>query len=351
MSPVRNAVDILHMLKISDDPRAHWALQVLDRQTANMSRLLDDLLDVSRIVRGKLTLERVRVELREVLREAAEGVRPLVQERAQRLDVELPAPGVAVDGDHLRLSQILLNLLLNAANYTQEGGQISLTAGGDGDQAIIRVSDNGPGIPPDRLEELFTPFSQGEQDGRASPGGLGLGLTISRRLAELHGGELQASSAWPAPGSTFTLKLPRLAEGESQAEASHGPEPGGETPALRILVVDDNADVAGALAMLLGVLGCQVQNAGSGAEALEVAQRQRPRVALIDIGLPDMDGLELARWLRELFPERDRLTLVAVTGYGHDEARQRSFAAGFDEHLSKPVNRETLQALLAGLTW
>lgn len=350
MAPIRNAVEILRMLKISEDPRAQWALQVLDRQTAHMSRLLDDLLDVSRIVRGKLKLQRVRVELREVLREAAEGVRPLVEERGQRLDVELPAPGVSVDGDPVRLSQILLNLLLNAANYTQEGGQISLFAGCDGDQAIIRVSDNGPGIPPDRLEELFTPFSQGEQqDGRASPGGLGLGLTISRRLAELHGGELQASSAWPAPGSTFTLKLPRLATEETQAQASHGPAPGGETPALRILVVDDNADVAGALAMLLVVLGYQVQTAASGAEALAVAQWQRPRVALVDIGLPDMDGLELAGRLRELVPERDRLTLVAVTGYGHDEARQRSFAAGFDEHLAKPVNRETLQALLAGL--
>jgi PAS domain S-box-containing protein len=345
MAPIRNAVEVLHLLKHGADPRTDWALQVLDRQTTHLSRLLDDLLDVSRIVRGKLRLEPRPVALREVIQHAVDGVGPLIQERRHRLHLHLPGEGLLVRGDPVRLTQILLNLLLNAAYYTQEGGDIRLTTETEGPEVIVRVEDNGPGIPPDQLADLFRPFYQGERAEGASAGGLGLGLTISRRLAEMHGGRLEATSAWPAPGSEFSLYLPRPALPEPSVRAETG-QPGGAARDLRVLVVDDNADVARALALLLEVLGYQVETVSSGAEALEAAQRFRPRVALVDIGLPDIDGLTLARRLRVERPDRGQLFLVAVTGYGHEEARQRSLEAGFDEHLPKPVDRRTLQAVL-----
>jgi CheY-like chemotaxis protein len=348
MAPIRNAVDILQMLKSEQDPRIDWALAVLDRQAAHVSRLLDDLLDVSRIIRGQLKLERRPVALRGLVQQAVDDVRPAITERRHRLVVDLPDPDIAVDGDPVRLSQILLNLLLNAANYTQEGGEIRVSAGVRDEEVAITVQDNGPGIPADRLESLFDPFTQGERRDQATPGGLGLGLTISRRLAELHRGRLEAHSDWPGPGSEFRLCLPRLS-GSLPTGAAPDPRAATETNALKVLVVDDNSDVTGALAMLLEVLGHQVRTATSGADALAIVARECPRVALLDIALPDMDGLELARRIRELCPNRDRLLLVAVTGYGHDEARARSLAAGFDLHLAKPVDHRTLRALLDDL--
>ncbi len=348
MAPIRNAVDILQLLKKEQDPRIAWALAVLDRQAAHMSRLLDDLLDVARIVRGRLTLERRPVELRAVVQQSVDGVRPSMTERRHRLTVDLPAPDVLVDADPVRLSQILLNLLLNAANYTQDGGEIRVTTLVTEPEVMVSVRDNGPGIPPERLEALFDPFTQGERRHQASSGGVGLGLTISRRLAELHGGRLEAASDWPRPGSEFRLRLPRLT-GPVPASPADAARAGPQASALSVLVVDDNPDVAGALAMLLEVLGHRVRTAGSGAEALDLIERACPRVALLDIGLPDMDGLELARRVRERCPDRDRLLLVAVSGYGHEEARTRSLAAGFDQHLAKPIDRRTLQALLASV--
>jgi CheY-like chemotaxis protein len=345
MAPIRNAVEVLHLLKSGADPRTDWALHVLDRQTTHLSRLLDDLLDVSRIVRGKLKLEPRPVALREVIQQAVDGVGPLIQERRHRLLLQLPADDLLVNGDPVRLAQILLNLLLNAAYYTQEGGEIRLTTESEGAEVIVRVRDNGPGIPPDRLSDLFRPFYQGERAEGASAGGLGLGLTISRRLAEMHGGRLEASSDWPKPGSEFSLFLPRPVRSPQEAKPVTS-SASGRAANLRVLVVDDNADVADALALLLEVLGYRVETAATGGQALEVAARFAPRVALVDIGLPDMDGLALARRLRIQFPDRDRLLLVAVTGYGHEEARQRSLEAGFDDHLPKPVDRRTLQALL-----
>lgn len=348
MAPIRNAVEVLGLLKGGVDPRADWALQVLGRQTAHLGRLLDDLLDVSRIVQGKLRLEVRPVALREVIEQAVDGANPLIQERRHALDLELPSPDLLVDGDPVRLTQILVNLLLNAARYTQEGGALRVSTETTGEEALVLIEDNGPGIPPDRLGELFRPFNQGERTECAMAGGLGLGLTISRRLAEMHGGSLEANSAWPNPGSRFTLHLPRRERPPPQAPApvSEGPGPFRE---LRVLVVDDNEDVVQAMALLLEVLGYAVETASSGEQALDLVERLPPRVALVDIGLPDMDGLTLARRLRARYPGRDQLLLVAVTGYGHDEARQRSLAAGFDEHLAKPVSRRTLQALLEGI--
>ena len=348
MAPIRNAVEVLHLLQGGADPRTDWALQVLDRQTGHLSRLLDDLLDVSRIVRGKLKLEPRPVALGEVIRQAVDGVGPLIEERRHRLHLQLPAEHLLVNGDPVRLAQILLNLLLNAAYYTQEGGEIRLTTETEGAEIVVRVRDNGPGIPPERLSDLFRPFYQGERAEGAPAGGLGLGLTISRRLAEMHGGRLEANSAWPAPGSEFSLYLPRPKHPAPAIEpqASRGTDPAKD---LRVLVVDDQADVARSMALLLEVLGYRVETAFTAAHALDLAARFEPRVALVDIGLPDMDGLALARRLRAQYPESSRLLLVAVTGYGHDEARQRSLESGFDEHLAKPVDRRTLQALLEGV--
>jgi PAS domain S-box-containing protein len=348
MAPIRNAVEILQLLTDEGNPRIDWAIAVLNRQTAHLSRLLDDLLDVSRIVGGKLKLERRPVALREVIEQAAEGVRPLMKERHHRFNLDLPDMDLLVDGDPVRLSQILLNLLVNAANYTQEGGEIRITTEAGEHVARVRVQDNGTGIPPEQIEELFTPFAQGECRARGAASGLGLGLTISRRLAELHGGRLTASSNWPMSGSAFTLSLPRLRQAEHPTRPEQAPRPA-DLKDLSVLVVDDNADVADALAMLLAVLGCRVESASCGAEALAMTTETCPRVALLDIGLPDMDGLELARRLRARYPTKDRLLLVAVTGYGHDEARERSHAAGFDQHLAKPVDLQTLKNLLETL--
>ncbi len=347
MAPIRNAVDVLRLVLGDADPRVGWAVGVLDRQTAHLGRLLDDLLDVSRIVRGKLELKRGPVEVRDVVRHALDGVAPLLAQRRHRLEAEDPPAGLLVEGDLVRLSQILLNLLLNAAKYTAGGGEIRLTTEAEGGEVRIRIRDTGLGISPQRIDEIFTPFSQGPRPDGGPPSGLGLGLTISRRLAELHGGHLTVRSDWPRPGSEFTLHLPRLAgvQGASPQE----PAPGNAGQGVQVLVVDDNPDVAGALALLLEVLGCQTQVAASGDEALALAERQCPRVALLDIGLPGMDGLEVARRLRQRYPNPDRLLLVAVTGYGHAEARERSRAAGFDLHLAKPVDLPTLESLLAGL--
>jgi PAS domain S-box-containing protein len=349
MAPIRNAVEILQLLmREGNNPRVDWALQVLDRHTGHLGRLLDDLLDVSRIVRGKIKLERRPIGLREIVEQAADGVRSLVDERQQHIEVELPDPAVQVDGDPVRLVQVLLNLLLNAANYTHEGGEIGIAVEVDATRVVVRVRDNGPGIAPDRIEELFNPFSQGGSEDRPSPRGLGLGLTISRRLAELHGGDLEAASDWPDPGSTFSLSLPRVEQDRGVVEEPP-PQPIKDHPGVRVLVVDDTPDVASAMAMLLELLGYRVEIALSGAEALDKVAEWHPRVALVDIGLPDMDGLELARRLRERFPSTEDLLLVAVTGFGHDEARARSLAAGFDQHLAKPVDLDTLQGLLAAV--
>ncbi|NVZ11137.1 PAS domain S-box protein [Allochromatium humboldtianum] len=351
MAPIRHAVEILRALGVDGDPRIRWAIEVLDRQTAHMGRLLDDLLDVSRIVQGRIELEPVELRVRELLQQAADGARALMEEHRHRFVCRLPAPGWRVLGDPVRLSQILLNILVNAANYTPPGGEIRIDSRIEGDSVLIQVRDNGQGMTAEQLDSLFGLFTRGPHASDADNGGLGLGLAIARRLAELHGGRLEARSDGLGRGTELCLRLPVLTDAP-RMNVSASPDdppapPAGEKP--RVLVVDDDPDVVDALAMLLEILGYPVDVARCGPDALDLVQRQCPRVALLDIGLPGMDGLEIARRLRADYPDPKRLKLVALTGLGHEQARERSLAAGFDEHLVKPLGRQALLALLESL--
>ncbi len=345
MAPIRSAVEIMQHL-CPAEPRVQWALEVLDRQTTHMRRLLDDLLDVSRIVHGQLKLRRRPVKITEILRQAADGVAHLMDERRHHFTVE-PAPeDVVVDADPLRLSQVLLNLLANAVNYTDEGGEIRLSAEATASDVVLRVRDNGRGIPPDLMQRMFDAFAQGKR--RVLNGeycGLGLGLTIARRLAQLHGGQIEATSEGPGQGSEFSIRLPRMVRPTPKPTETRKPSEA-TNASLRVLVVDDSADVANSMALVLRLMGHEVKTALSGAEALEIARRFRPRLALLDIAMPSMDGLELARRLREEHVG-EGIRIIALTGYGHEEAVARSLAAGFDEHLVKPVDGQMLRTVLA----
>lgn len=346
MAPIRHAVEILRALGVDGDPRVNWAIEVLDRQTAHMGRLLNDLLDVSRIVQGRIELEPVELRVRELVQQAADGTRALMEEHRHRFVCRLPSPEWRILGDPVRLSQILLNILVNAANYTPPGGEIRIESRIEDESVLIQVRDNGQGMTAEQLDSLFGLFTRGPHASDSANGGLGLGLAIARRLAELHGGRLEARSEGLGRGTELLLRLPILAGAPplSLNERPDAPDaPPGEKP--RILVVDDDPDVVDALAMLLEILGYPVAVARSGPEALELARQQCPRVALLDIGLPGMDGLEIARRLRASYPP-EHLKLVALTGLGHEQARERSLAAGFDEHLVKPLGRQALLALL-----
>lgn len=352
MAPIRNAVEIIRTIGIGNDPRIVWAMDVLDRQTVHMGCLLDDLLDVSRIVLDRINLDVREIELRDVVRQAVDGVQAMMRERHHHCVCDLPPASVRVEGDPVRLSQILLNILVNAARYTPDHGNIWVDYQVNKNEVVVRVRDTGQGMSAARIEAMFGAFSLGATLPDASGGGLGLGLTIARRLAELHGGKLAAFSEGPDRGTELRLHLPLLARVYATATSEPTPDVSGECcgDALRVLVVDDNPDVSGALAMLLELHGYTVETAASGPEALACVSRNQPRVAFLDIGLPGMDGLELARRLREAYPDADRLLLVALTGRGHERARELSLAAGFDEHLVKPLDQQTLLALLGRLS-
>ena len=347
MAPIRAAVDILQLRGHADDPEVGPTLAILDRQTRHLGRLLDDLLDIASIERGRLRLDRRPVMLGDLLREAADAVRQRMGERGHRFEILQPDAALAVDGDPVRLAQILLNLLLNAATYTQEGGCVRLSADAtNAGEVVVRVRDDGPGLSAEVLEGLFTPFTRSGATADSAQQGLGLGLAISCRLAELHGGRLEARNNRSGPGAVFSLYLPRLADRPADAGHAAVAAPMADGPVRTVLVVEDNSDVATAMAMLIEVLGHRVVLAQSGTQALALTGNWCPHLALLDIGLPDMDGLELARCLRDRYPDRASMRLVAVTGFGHDEARERSLAAGFDEHLAKPVELAALQRLL-----
>jgi signal transduction histidine kinase/CheY-like chemotaxis protein len=346
LTPIRSAVQILRR---EETPEADLrsARETIDRQVCQMTHLIDDLLDVSRISHGRIELRRERVELAEVVRSALETSRPLVESSGHRLDVELPPGPIPLEGDPTRLAQVFSNLLNNAAKYTERGGQIRLTAEQVDHHVRVRVTDSGIGISPAQLPKLFKMFTQGANSLERAQGGLGIGLGLARSLAEMHGGTVEASSAGLGQGSEFVVRLPVAVEAPRTAEpspAASGAARAGAT-AQRVLVVDDNQDAADSLSALLQLMGHEVRTAYDGVEAVAAAASFAPSVVLLDIGLPRMNGYEVARRIREQ-PRGQDMTLIAVTGWGQDEDKRRSREAGFDLHITKPLDPAILDQLL-----
>jgi signal transduction histidine kinase len=337
LGAISNATRVLH--QIGD--QATRLQDIIGRQTQHLARLLDDLLDVSRLTMGKIALSRRAVDLREVVRDSL-GV--LEQEgKTERHEVRVIAEPALVDGDPTRLEQVVRNLLDNALKYTPPGGRVSVTVGRDGEDAVLRVSDTGAGIPAEVLPRVFDLFVQAERSIDRSMGGLGLGLTLVKRLVELHGGSVFAWSAGPDQGSEFVIRLPILLEADEPAESAAPSVAAG--PELRVLVVEDNRDAREGLRMLLEAWGHRVEEAGDGQRGLELALGSLPDVALIDVGLPVLDGYQVAQAIRGA-PGGKRLLLVAVTGYGQPEDARRAREAGFDAHLVKPIDPDELRRLL-----
>jgi two-component system, sensor histidine kinase len=343
LGPIRNAVELLRSLDPHSSPAQENARRVILRQTDHMVRLVDDLLDVSRISQGKITLRRAQVELCGLLRSTLETVEPNIAARQHVLTVKLPDHDIWVDGDSVRLTQVVGNLLNNAAKFTAPGGRIALAACLEGTDAVIRVTDNGIGIAPEQVEHIFDLFAQAGHSPDRVQDGLGIGLSLVRTLVNLHGGSVGVHSEGTGRGSTFEVRLPTLAATPPAdgTDCDAGDAPGRQADTYRILVVDDNVDSAEIVSALLQFAGHDVHVAHDGAGAIEAALRLKPDVAFLDIGLPDMSGVEVAAALRG-YPELGKTVLIALTGYGQDKDRMGAMAAGFNHHLTKPVNMETL---------
>jgi PAS domain S-box-containing protein len=349
LAPMRNAVQVLR-LKGPDKPELRWGRDVIDRQIEHLSRLLDDLLDISRITRNKLELRKQRIELAEVVNGAVETSRPLIEQCGHELTVTLPPQPIYLSGDLVRLSQVFLNLLNNAAKYTERGGRIWLSAEQQGSEVVVRVEDTGVGIPPEKLPRLFDIFFQVDRTLERAQGGLGIGLSLVRRLVELHGGAVEARSEGVGKGSEFSVRLPVLVERPKPSPAQESI--GGVTKATtarRILLVDDNRDSADSLAMLLRLSGNEVHTAYDGLEGVEAAEQFRPEVVLLDIGMPKLSGEDACRRIRSE-PWGTDMLLIALTGWGQEEDRRRCMQAGFDYHIMKPVDPDALIKLLAERT-
>jgi signal transduction histidine kinase/ActR/RegA family two-component response regulator len=356
LAPVRNSLHILRS-RCGDDAKATGVIEMMERQVTHMVRLVDDLLDVARIARGKLELRKQQVDLAALVARSIEAVRPFLDDRRHRLGLALSGGPLRLEADPARLEQVLCNLLHNAGKYTAPGGRIRLTVGREGDFAVIRVQDNGIGIRPDMLSRIFEMFTQADRVPGGMSEGLGLGLTLVRSLVEMHGGMVSVTSPGLGQGSEFVVHLPLVMEPIETPAVTNG----SSTPPLaqvqlldrpnsgarRLLVVDDNIDGAESLALLLRLEGHEVRTAYDGPSALQAAVVHRPEVVLLDIGLPQgMDGYEVARRLRRQ-EGLEGVLLVAVTGYGQDEDRRRSREAGFDAHLVKPVELEEIRLQLA----
>jgi signal transduction histidine kinase/CheY-like chemotaxis protein len=344
LGAMANAWELTQLLPPSD-PDYQQAAGVLQRQLRQMERLVDDLLDISRITRGVIDLRREETDLVAMVRDAADAIRPMAERRRHQLELQAPPTKLLISADPSRLQQILTNLLANAIKYTPPGGKIVFAAEAQGAEAVVRVQDNGIGILPDLLPHIFDMFMRAELAARHSDSGLGLGLTLVRNLVSLHGGAIEAFSDGAGKGSRFIVRFP-LAE---RAQDPKPPERPLDSPAAsraRVLVVDDNQDVAMTLAALVRHSGHEVRLAYDGPAALELAKDYRPDLILVDIGLPGMNGYEVARKLRGELGLTQSL-LAALTGYGQEEDRRRSVEAGFDQHLIKPIRPETLTGLLS----
>ncbi len=340
LAPIRTAVQLLK-LRDGGGPEAARARDVIERQAEHLSRLVDDLLEVSRITSGKIRLKRAQVELGPLMTRAVETCRPMIDARRHELTLTLPDRSVRVEGDAVRLAQVLSNLLNNAAKYTPEGGRIWLSLRQEGDAARVLVKDSGPGIPPDMLERVFELFTQVDRSLDRSQGGLGIGLTLARRLVEMHGGTLRALPHPAGDGAELEVRLPALPDVAPNGDVTQPAKP--EVRRRDVLVVDDNVDAAETLAELLTLLGHTARAVHDGPAALEAARSAVPEVVLLDIGLPGMDGFEVARRLRAAHPG---VVLVALTGYGQDDDVRQCREAGFDHHRVKPVDVSAIEALL-----
>ena len=342
LAPMRTALDVA--LRSGQDPALlQGTLEMFSRQVEYLTRIVDDLLNIARITSGKLDLKFEPMDLNELLAERIEAFRPQFATRGQEILEKLPGVPTPVRADPTRLAQVVSNLLANAHKFTTDGDRVTVVLRHDGANALLEVSDNGAGIEPHLLPLIFEPFVQGDQGIERRRGGLGLGLAVVKRLIEVHGGTVAATSRGPGLGSTFSVKLPMLS-----VEPRRQDKPASTTSSvqLRVMVIDDNNDIAGSLAMLLEMLGHEVEVANDGATALMQAPHFQPDVVLLDIGLPHMNGYEVARALRAIPALEDSL-LIACTGYGREDDRQAAMKAGFDQHMVKPLGADALIAILA----
>jgi signal transduction histidine kinase len=344
LAPIRNALEILRLAG-SDNEKSRVAREMMQRQLAQMVRLVDDLLDVSRITTGKLAVRKAPLELQTVLRDAIEIAKPFLESRRHTFNFVVPEEPIVVEGDRTRLAQVFSNLLNNAAKYTDAGGQVLLSLAREGNDAVVRVRDNGLGLAPESREQIFDMFVQVDRTLERSQAGLGVGLTLAKRLVQLHEGTIEAHSDGPRRGSEFVVRLPmtyaRIADRPGEAQGAR------EGPVRRILLADDNVDFAVSLGQLLSARGHEVRIAHDGAQALREAEAFHPDVAFVDIGMPEVHGYEVARRLRAA-PATARMLLVAVTGWGQENDRRRAREAGFDRHLVKPVDPEEIESILEG---
>jgi PAS domain S-box-containing protein len=347
LAPISNAVQIMRMEGPSG-ANYHWSIEVIEAQVKQMARMVDDLLDVSRITRGKVKLVRENVDVATVVDQAVLACRPEIDDRKQDLTVSVPSDALMLEADPVRLTQVLGNLLHNASKYTSEGGKLALTVEKAGEnEVVITVKDTGIGIAKEMLPKVFDLFTQAEQSLDRSQGGLGIGLTLVRHLVEQHGGSVSAHSEGLGRGSEFVVRLPLATEGQGAALARKDIEPATSGPELRrILVVDDNQDSARSLGVLLQAAGHDVQTAIDGVAALEITRSWRPEIVLLDIGLPGMDGYEVARRIRQ-GPDINAVLLVAISGYGTEENKKRAQQAGFDAYLIKPVDMKALEEIIS----
>jgi signal transduction histidine kinase/CheY-like chemotaxis protein len=346
LAPLRNSLELLRRAG-TNAAVIEQARGIMIRQLDHLVRLVDDLLDVTRISRGKIQLRKERVELAAVVRSALESVQPLIEARAHELTVTLPPEAIHLDADPTRLAQVVANLLNNAAKYTEKGGHIWVSAARQGDEAVVSVRDTGIGIAAEHLPRLFEMFSQAAPALERSQGGLGIGLSLVRGLVELHGGKVEARSGGIGLGSEFVVRLPIMASPPrlDLVPPVHGGAPSSSRK-WRILVVDDNHDTADSKAEVLSLMGHEARTAYDGLEAVQTAADFRPDVVLLDIGLPKMNGYDAARHIRQQSWGKGMI-LIAVTGWGQEEDRRRALEAGFDHHLTKPVDSVAIEKLLA----
>lgn len=347
LAPLRNGLQLIRLAR-NDWTAVEEARGMMERQVGHLVRLIDDLLDLSRISNGKIELRKERVDLAEVVQDAVETSRPRIQDPGHQFQISLPPAPLHVEADRVRLAQVFANLLNNSAKFTPPGGHISLSVEREGSDAIIRVKDDGVGIPADMLPHIFDMFTQVDRSLERSKGGLGIGLGLVRGLVEMHGGRVHATSGGEGKGSEFTVRLPAVSRPAPARERQDDVAPARGSSRHRILVVDDNKDSAVSLSAMLRILGHEMHVAYDGVEGVHAAGRVKPDVVLLDIGLPGMNGYDACREIRKL-PGGGDMVLIALTGWGQDEDKSRSLEAGFDSHMVKPVDPAVLGRVLEEL--